>query len=61
MYKLKNIYMGNQVERQIVIRDNGDGSATSFIQEPDNTDYIAYLAWCAEGNTPIPADEENTQ
>jgi hypothetical protein len=24
-----------------------------------NTDYIAYLAWCAEGNTPLPA-EENT-
>ena len=25
----------------------------------DNVDYIAYLAWCAEGNTPLPA-EENT-
>ena len=22
-----------------------------------NTDYQAYLAWCKEGNTPLPADE----
>ncbi len=29
----------------------------SFIFDPANTDYIAYLKWVAEGNTPQPADE----
>jgi len=41
---------------QSVIRTT-DGACIPF--DPDNTDYIAYLAWCAEGNTPLPA-EENT-
>ena len=34
-----------------------DGWSIPFA--PDNTDYQAYLKWLAEGNTPLPA-EENT-
>ena len=26
--------------------------------DPDNTDYQAYLKWVAEGNTPLPAENE---
>ena len=25
--------------------------------DPDNTDYQAYLRWLEEGNTPLPAEE----
>jgi hypothetical protein len=49
MYKL--IYLNpNAVLR---VADN------AFIPfESANTDYQAYLAWLAEGNTPLPADSE---
>jgi hypothetical protein len=33
-----------------------DGKRVCFTFDPDNTDYQTYLAWVAEGNTPLPAE-----
>jgi len=54
MYKLLKNFQG-QIDSVLRIEDS---AAVPF--DPDNTDYQAYLKWLAEGNTPLPADEENT-
>jgi hypothetical protein len=37
------------------IKRLSDNAFIPFDQQ--NTDYQAYLAWCAEGNVPTPADQ----
>jgi hypothetical protein len=37
-----------------IILDNGDGSYTSFPNDPTNPNYPAYQAWLDEGNVPQP-------
>jgi hypothetical protein len=46
-----------RTEPDAVMQFNADGSVTSFIFDPANTDYQEYLKWLAEGNQPTPADE----
>lgn len=41
-----------------VLCDNGDGTMTSFLFDPANTDYQKYLEWLAEGNEPLPAEAD---
>jgi hypothetical protein len=51
MYKLNKNWAGVDCA---VIRLS-DNACIPF--DPANTDYIAYLKWLEEGNTPLPADE----
>jgi hypothetical protein len=52
-YKLIKNFEG---EVSCVMRDGKD----SIPFDPANTDYQQYLAWLAQGNTPLPADEVTT-
>ena len=54
MYKLLKSGIANKDYG--AIRDNGDGTFTSFTFDSDNTDYQAYLKWVSEGNTPLPEE-----
>ena len=53
MYKLFTNHFG----KQIILRISDNANIPA---DPANTDYQAYLKWLAEGNTPEPADEEQT-
>jgi hypothetical protein len=54
MYKLYKTSSGIDA----ATKTNEDGSMTSFIFDPNNTDYQIYLKWLEEGNTPEPADTQ---
>ena len=53
MYKLYTTING-----QDAVVTVGVEPQVSFVCDPANSDYQAYLAWVAEGNTPLPADGE---
>ena len=53
MYKLSpNNWNGDPAKSIIRLSDGA-----CIPMSPANTDYQAYLAWVAEGNEPLPADE----
>jgi hypothetical protein len=52
MYKLIKSSLSNQVNSVLRL---SDGACIPF--DPANTDYQAYLRWLEEGNTPLPAEE----
>lgn len=53
MYKL--IY-DNLAQKVMTVERLSDGAAIPF--DPANTDYQEFLAWCEQGNEPLPADGE---
>jgi hypothetical protein len=55
MYKLVNSIWTNSPVSVTFTDENGKTYGIPL--DEANTDYQAYLAWVAEGNTPLPADE----
>ena len=52
MYQLQTDSMGQPAQ---CIKRLSDNAFIPF--DTQNVDYVAYLAWIAEGNEPLPADQ----
>jgi len=52
-YKLTKPILSNLIVHCIIRIEDGAAIPT----DPANTDYQAYLKWLAEGNTPLPPDD----
>lgn len=52
MYKLDKPFLGKNEPSSVTKLPD-----VSIPFDPDNTDYQAYLKWLAEGNEPLPAEE----
>jgi hypothetical protein len=53
MYKLYKTTFGENA----IIKTNEDGSTSSFVLGLNNPEEQAYLAWVADGNQPILAED----
>jgi hypothetical protein len=57
MKKYQLLFAAGETKPYGAMYKTENGNEVSFLFDPANTDYQAYLAWVAEGNTPLPADE----